>query len=381
MKKRALVTGSILMMFLGLIYAWSLFAAPLEEAFSWTRSQTSTTFSISMISFCLGSLASGYLLKKHSLKFVLNLSAFLFLLGFFMASNISQLWQLFLSYGFLCGLGVGLSYNALLASIPPHFNEKMGLASGTLLMGMGLGSLLLGSLAERLIGNLGLKTSFRILALVFFLIFMTLSRLLILPEYKPRLSSSTKNMDLASMLRTKNFWLIFIWSTLISIIGLALVSNASFIAQESGIPVSLIALSVGILSLGNGFGRLLFGRIGDLIGAKKSMYLSSGFYLLGAGLLMLAGKTGLMPAFILVGLAYGSSSILSALLVKNIYGDKYYAQNLSAVVLILIPASLIGPRLAALIFSSQGSYAGLYPWILGLALLALLPSYMVKDSC
>jgi hypothetical protein len=83
MEKRMLFIGTFLMLFLGLIYAWSLFAAPLEQAFNWNRSQTSITFSISMITFCLGSIISGIILRKRPPGNIILVSAMLFLTGFF----------------------------------------------------------------------------------------------------------------------------------------------------------------------------------------------------------------------------------------------------------------------------------------------------------
>ncbi len=171
MNKRMLCIGTFLMLFLGLIYAWSLFAAPLEEAFNWSRSQTSITFSISMITFCLGSIISGIALKKYRPGNILLISAILFLIGFFGASCITNIWGLYLSYGVLCGLGVGLSYNAILSTIPKWYPGAGGFVTGTLLMGMGLGSLILGTVVKRIIDVLVWVMTFRILAVVFFLVF------------------------------------------------------------------------------------------------------------------------------------------------------------------------------------------------------------------
>ena len=50
------VVGFILLIFLGVSYAWSIFVQPLEEEFGWLRSQTSIAFTISMVFFCVGNL-------------------------------------------------------------------------------------------------------------------------------------------------------------------------------------------------------------------------------------------------------------------------------------------------------------------------------------
>lgn len=381
MNKRLLFLGTLLMMFLGLIYAWSLFAAPLEIRFGWSRHQTSTTFSISMVFFCLGSVLSGLLLKKTSLAHVLRLSAFLFLSGFLWASRLSTLNELFLSYGVLCGFGVGLSYNGLLASLPPLFEGKTGKAGGTLLMGMGLGSLFLGALAKNLIEILSISVAFRLLAICFFTLFFTFSFLIKTPEKKNNEQYWNEvDLPLRKTLRTKDFWMIFLWASIASTLGLSVVSNASFIAGEGGISPAFLPWVVGILSLGNGLGRFIFGALGDRWGGKKAMMLSSLFFFSGALLAYYPHLFTLLIGFVLIGMAYGAPSSLSAFLMKKKFGDTYYPQNLSAAILVLIPASLIGPRVAALIYESFGVYRNLFPLIMILSIGALLPVYFLKED-
>ncbi len=60
------VVGFILLIFLGVSYAWSIFVQPLEEEFGWLRSQTSIAFTISMVFFCVGNLAAGRIMPKIS---------------------------------------------------------------------------------------------------------------------------------------------------------------------------------------------------------------------------------------------------------------------------------------------------------------------------
>ena len=55
---RFLITGVVVSLVLGMIYAWSIFTLPLENAFGWTRAQTSLTFSISIITLSVGMIFS-----------------------------------------------------------------------------------------------------------------------------------------------------------------------------------------------------------------------------------------------------------------------------------------------------------------------------------
>ncbi|HKM39869.1 MAG TPA: MFS transporter, partial [bacterium] len=317
MDRRMLAMGALLMLFLGLIYAWSLFAAPLEQVFGWSRSQTAVTFSISMTTFCLGSIGSGLMLKKHPPARILLLSAALFLLGFFLASGMTSIWGLYLSYGVLCGLGVGLSYNAILATVPKWYPGRAGFVTGTLLMGMGLGSLILGTVVNRVMEVLMWATTFRILAVVFFLVFVLGSFNLSSPKKQEQAATGGReDYSLPEMLKTRDFWLIFIWATIASAVGLGIVSNASYMAQELGVTAVALPLVVGMVSVGNGVGRLIFGAATDKFGGKRAMALSNLVYATGLALAILASKKALLfliaAGFVLIGVAFGAPSTVSA---------------------------------------------------------------------
>ncbi|MCK9216688.1 MAG: MFS transporter [Firmicutes bacterium] len=386
MKTRTLIIGTFLMLFLGLIYAWSLFAAPLEEAFNWSRSQTSITFSISMTMFCLGSIFSGMILKKRPPGNIILFSAALFLIGFFTASRIANIWGLYMSYGGLCGLGVGLSYNAILSTVPKWFPDRAGFATGTLLMGMGLGSLILGIIVNKAIDLLKWRVAFKILSIVFFVVFLTGSFLIKNPVAKKKsaeIKKIIKNYTLFEMLKTSDFWMLFIWSVIASSIGLGIVSNAGYMATEFGITSDSLALIVGMVSIGNGVGRLLFGTIADRIGGDKAMIISNLVFIGGLLLIILANKTNILSfiiiGFIMGGIGYGSSPTLSAALTKKKFGEKYYPLNLSAIVMALIPASLIGPTISAGVYQQTGQYRNVYFIMIVMAIIAFLPVKIYKE--
>ncbi len=387
MGKKTLIIGTSLMLFLGLIYAWSLFAAPLEAAFGWSRSQTSVTFSISMITFCLGSILSGLILKRRPLSNVILVSAVLFLIGFFSASKITGVWGLYLSYGVLCGLGVGLSYNAILSTVPKWMPGKAGFVTGTLLMGMGLGSLILGIAVKRIMDVLTWFSTFRILAIVFFALFLLGSMFIKNPESAEKGAvelKKSKDLPLSGVIKSKNFWMIFLWSVIASSIGLGVVSNAGYMATEAGVTTGSLALMVGMVSVGNGLGRLGFGAIVDKIGGRKAMSIGNTVFIVGMLLAIMTNKTGIITfitiGFIMGGMGYGSSPTLSAALTKKRFGEKYYPQNLSAIVTALIPASMVGPIISANIYQRTGNYLNVYYIMLGMALLAFVPIMMYKES-
>ena len=165
-----LFAGTVMLLFLGLIYAWSIFNAPFKSVYdTWTVSQLSMTFSISMIFFCLSAFVAGNLAKKISAKKILWIAAVMLFIGFVGVSMLnpqnqkSSLILLYILYGFFGGSGVGMGYNSIISTVNKSFADRAGLASGIMLLGFGLGGIVLGSLVDSIIAKIGLFTTFRIL--------------------------------------------------------------------------------------------------------------------------------------------------------------------------------------------------------------------------
>ena len=143
------VTGTVILLFAGLVYAWSVIASPLIAYFTeWNKAQISLTFTICMSFFCLGGLIGGILSKKISIRTNLWISGILFLAGFFLASKTNNLTMLYVGYGVLCGFASGFVYNGIMSCVTRWYSDKPGLISGILLMGFGIGSFIIGKVYQ-----------------------------------------------------------------------------------------------------------------------------------------------------------------------------------------------------------------------------------------
>ena len=374
----ALGIATVLLLFCGLIYAWSLFRSPIQAEFpSWNLSQLSMTFTISMIFFCIGGFLSGRLLLKRSVTLVISLSAVLVFAGFFGVSMLSpqnprtSLTLLYLCYGVLGGTGIGLSYNAILSTIGKMFPDKPGLASGIMMMGFGLGGLILGSLVTGMIESAGLFTSFKLLAAAMFLVLLAGAQAIGRmagtgksastsnqpAEKNIPAASGVKDRSASEMLRTGAFWIFIIWNVVTNSAGLMVINSAASIAAAFGAP----AVMGMIVSLFNGFGRVLIGGIYDRVGRGKTMAFDC-MLQIGSGVLLVLGALMNTPVLIIggllfAGLFYGGSPTIAASFIKREFGDRYYSVNFSIANFSLVPAALIGPTLSsALIEASGGNY-------------------------
>lgn len=383
-----LVLGVILLLFLGLIYGWSIFRSPLQSEFGWTDSQASLTFSISMMTFCLGGLVGGIINKgKNGFRINLIAAAVLLAIGFFYASNIQSLMGIYLSYGVCCGFGVGLGYNTAISTIVKWFPDKQGLISGITLMGFGFGSMILGTVAGAMIQSMGWRVTFRIFAVAFAIV-MVVGALLLRnagAEFVAYLSQGSskavtpavEEVGAAVMLRRRNFWIYFVWAIILSAAGLAIINSSAPYAQLFvGENLTLAASIAGIVSIANGVGRVIFGGMFDKIGYRLTMLIDCVVFVVASLVLMASFATKSMPvlviAFILIGLAYGGVTPTNSAFIAYFFGRENYAVNFPIVNLNLIFASFLGPMVG------NGGYMMTFGAIIVFAIVGAVLVFLLK---
>ena len=391
MKKsqKALLVGNatLMLLFLGILYTWSMFRIELAAAFpEWSAAQLSLNFTITSIGFCLGGFFSGKLFPRLGPRPGARAAAVMLLVGFVGCSFIDKLSGttalavLYVCYGAITGLGVGIGYNSIISGTSPWFPDSIGLVSGIMLMGFGLGSLLLGLAVEALCGVMSVFRVFRVCGIVIFLILMAGSFLLQRPAPAVPKAEMEDEAGLSpgKVLTTASFWVYFIWNTVASSSGLMVINSSANIALAFGCAAGL-GLTV---SLFNGLCRPLVGTMMDKLGRLGGMLIMNGILLLGGLLLITAAKTGfaalVFAGMILVGVCYGGGVTISARVIRDLYGPKYYSVNFSLSNFCMIPAAFIGPLLSGVLQDrSGGAYDSTFLLLTGMALLALAAAFLL----
>ena len=393
-----LATGTIMLMFLGLIYAWSIFARPFNAIYgSWTASNLSLTFTISMIAFCIGGFVSGKLTGKLKAGTVMRIAAVLLLTGFMGLSRLNpdnptaSLRNLYFFYGILCGGGVGIGYNSILGSVNRWFIGRVGLSSGVLLMGFGFGGMILGSVVDVLLRRVGLFSTFAILGISIFLVLAVGSLIIKVPEIKVNLDTDSKketavaqkkNFTPGEMLKTPSFWLFFFWTITVSASGLLVINSAASIAFAFGAP-AVLGLMVSVF---NGLGRVIFGQLFDRYGYSLAMVVNNIALISAGGFLVLGAMSTnvflIFAGLLLVGACFGGSPALASSVMHDFFGPVHYAINFSISNFALIPAAIIGPMISSVLLQrSGGDYTLNFVMIIALGFLALiLRSLLLKST-
>ncbi|MCC8150906.1 MAG: OFA family MFS transporter [Lachnospiraceae bacterium] len=377
------IIGVIVLLMAGLIYSWSVMSKSIGASRpDWTAAQLSLTFTIVMAFFCLGSLIAGILSKKVKARIYILLSGILLLAGFFVASlTKTSPAMLYLGFGVFCGLGAGFAYNAIMGTISAWFPDKQGLISGILLMGFGLSSFIVGKLFAAVTPSDGSDTwctTFRIMGIIIFVVMIVCSFFVVRPgdDFTPPASNSKKvvrepatDVNTGQMVRMPSFWLMYIWAIMVSAAGLALVGQASGIATQVGPNVSdgNIATVVGLISILNGIGRVIYGALYDRKGYRLTMIVDMVSFIIAALILLMALQTGnfglIVIGFLVGGFAYGGVTPMQSAVISDFFGRTYYSVNFSVIVTNLLIGSFASTIAGKLYDMSQSYLSTIYMMI------------------
>lgn len=375
----ALIAGTAMLLINGVIYAWSIYSMPFGAGFGWSNAQLGACFTVMLASFCLGGVFGGAVANRRGVRVSIPIGGILGCIGFVLCMFLQAhlIWLLFVSFA-ISGIGVGFVYNGVISAVVPRFPDKKGLASGVLLMGFGASSLVLGGLASRLIASPGFGWHLTYIltgALLLAAAFIGLP--FVLP---PRVDRDThaaapaRGLTPRQMLRTKRFWLLFGSAVIGTGFGSGLIAHASYIFVEGGASESVAALAVGLVSVMNGLGRIVFGMLNDRCGFRSSLLADAVLYIaagLIAALVLGSSAVVLVVVMMLIGACYGAVPTISASLAEEFFGPAHYGRNLGIVNLSILVGSFASTAAGA-IQTSTGSYAQAFYLFVGLEAVALV---------
>jgi MFS transporter, OFA family, oxalate/formate antiporter len=370
------VAGVLMQVAFGAVYAWSVFRIPLSQARGWTIPEVTAGFEVAIFVVGLAAFAGGLWMKRSSPRQVALISAILYGLGTVLTGSAHSLTALYLTYGVIGGAGLGLGYIVPIAVLVRWFPDKRGMITGLAVAGFGAGALVTAPIANSLIATVGVDRTFQVLGMAYLLVVLACALAMRNPPegYAPPGHNAVasrhgvptaRDFTLQQALGTWQWYALWLTLFLNTTAGIAIISQASPMAQEiSGVSAATAAGMVGLISIANGSGRLLWAWFSDAVGRRTvfvMMFLlqSAAFLLLSQvhhfGLLSLlafllllcyGGGFGTMPAF--------ATDYFGAGQIGSIYGMMLTAWGCAAV---------FGPSLVAGIRQATGHYQGAMRWL------------------
>ncbi len=399
MNRWNVIIGGVLMnLALGVIYAWSVFVAPFEEQFQWTRTEVSVVFTIAILSVGSWFVVAGFLQDRFGPRRVAAAGGILYALGFFLASYTDSLIWLYITFGAIAGAGNGFGYAIPIPVCSKWFPDRRGLAVGLVVGGYGAGSGIYGPLArEVLIPAYGWQGTMRISAVLF--LAMTLAAAYLLrnpPEgYKPpaaapdpaaggapKPAAAPAGRDYATgeMVRTPTFYLLWIAYCLGSAAGLMVISQLVPVGEAAGLGAAAgLGLTIG--AIGNTGGRVLSGWMSDTLGRLNTL---RAMVLLSAVALpvfyIVAGQVVLFYLLLIViYYCYGTLLSVFASTCADFYGTRHMGVNYGLLFSAWGVAGIVGPVIAGRVFDATGNYEQAFYIAAGLAVVALISLALARQ--
>lgn len=376
-KNRWLIAAAALgiHMSIGSAYAWSVFTNPLREEFGWSQTQVSFAFSLAI--FFLGTSAAfmGRFVERHGPRKSGMVAAVFFgvgVAGSAIATVTGSLPLLYLFYGVIGGIGLGIGYISPVSTLVKWFPDRRGLATGLAIMGFGFAALISGPAAQKLMGSVGLHLTFLILGIIYFIV-MTLSALYLAPppegwmpkgftdnvnnsriKIKEDLSQLTAN----EAVKTRRFWMLWTMLFINITCGIAILAVASPMAQEiTGMSAATAATMVGVMGLFNGVGRLGWASLSDYIG-RPNVYTAFFIIQIVAYFLLPIAFSAILFMVLLYAImtCYGGGFSSIPAYIGDIFGTKQLGAIHGYILTAWAMAGIVGPYLISFIYDRTNSY-------------------------
>ncbi len=307
-------------------YSFGIFFKPLAAEFDWTRAMTSGAFSLYMLSRGGFGILTGWATDKYGPRITVIVGGCFIGLGLLLTSQISSLWQLYICYSLLVGLGVSVAFAPLVATVARWFIKKRGLATGIVLAGIGVGTAIMPGPANYFITTYGWSMSYIIIGAAA-LVFIVLAALLLrrrpaemgLAPYggeeaakAPKPGTEKGGISLREATRTRPFWVLFVitilFATCLYMVMIHIVPNATDLEISPAVAAKFLAV-IGVSTI---VGRLGMGWLSDAIGRKLSLAIC--LFGQAAAVFALMGISGVAAFYVFAvvfGLAYGGFNVCS----------------------------------------------------------------------
>jgi OFA family oxalate/formate antiporter-like MFS transporter len=376
---------------LGTVYAWSVFRRPLSDAFGWSITEVTLTFSILILTAGFAAFLGGVWMRRSGPRRVAVCAGVLYGVGVALASlSADRLPVLYLTYGLIAGAGVGLGYIVPIATLVKWFPDRRGFITGLAVSGVAAGALIASPIAAELIESIGVLDTLAVLGVVYLVLVVGAALFLRDPPpgYRPAgwtpataggLAGGA-DFDLREALRTGQWYLLW------AIFFLNVTAGVGFISQSAPMARDLVGVGavaagglVGSAFIGDAVGRMAWPWLSDAVGRRAVLAV---ILVIQAGLFVSLSLASSPGAFALLGalvlFCYGGSSGTMAATAADLFGSRH----VGAIYGLLLTAwgfgGVVGPLVIAILRESSGGYTSALRIIAAIMLASVVLPLMIR---
>lgn len=392
-----IVAASFIIMILaqGLYIIFGVFINPLLEEFGWTRATISGAFSLSTILQGVLGIVMGGLVDRFGPRIVVTVCGVFLGAGYLLMSQVNTVWQIYLFYGVIIGIGGSGLWVPLLSPVSRWFATRRSMMTGIVMSGMTIGGIIAPLIVTRLIVAYDWRQTFIILgsvALIGIVVFAQLfrrdqGRLEQTPDVagedtRTKSSPAVIGYDFKEAAQTIQFWLfiiiLFCFGYSIIAIAVHLFPHITGLGISDVSAANVLAVNGGVGIIGNIF---VGGFIGDRIGNKKVLLI--GFALAVASLVWLLSSNELWMLHlfaVVLGIAMGSIGTSEPPLVARLFGLKNHGLIYAIIVLGFTAGAAVGPLLTGYIYDITESYRIAFLVCIAFAVIGLILTALLKPT-
>jgi len=350
--------------------AFGVFFKPVLTEFGWTRAMTSGAFSLSLLMHGVLGVVMGGLNDRIGPRIVLTICGVLVGTGYLLTSQISSLWQLYLFYGVIIGVGQSGAWVPLLSTVARWFTARRSLMCGIILTGTGIGTLIAAPVSTRLISTYDWRTSYVILGIALLVIIILAAQFLKrdpsqlgqVPygenkEGERNTNSETEGYSLSEAFHTWQFWvlisLFFCFGFLFFSVMVHIVPHSTDLGISTTNAANILA-TIGGLAIA---GRVVMGIVADRIGNRRALLI--GYILLSASVFLLVPATKMWMFYlfaVIFGFSHAGMGSSESPLVAKLFGLRSHGLILGFIDMSFTVGAAIGPVLSGYVFDLTGRY-------------------------
>ncbi|HZL59951.1 MAG TPA: oxalate/formate MFS antiporter [Stellaceae bacterium] len=375
-----LVLGLIAMMAISSPqYVWTLFTGPLNQAMGTTLAEIQVTFSLLIVLQTFFSPFQAYLVDRFGPRLLISVGAIMAGGSWILASMVTNIWALYLTYGIIGGFGTGIIYVGIIGLMVRWFPDRRGLATGLAAAGYGFGAIFTSFPIDSMIKSSGYAHTLLVWGAIQAVVGVLAAQGMKTPplDFRPAgYNPAVQKLELQSkrsyapreMLKSPVFYLLFVMMTMMSTSGLMVVSNVGPFAKEFKVAdvlvmgMAALPLSLTLSRFTNGLTRPFFGWVSDHIGREATMALA--FSLEAVAILVLFAFIDQPAMFVvltgLVFFGWGEIFSLFPSTLTDTFGPKFAATNYGFLYIAQGVGAIFGGPAAALLKQATGSWTAVF---------------------
>jgi len=381
---------------MGMATSFGMFFAPLIEDMGWTRAATSAAFSINIFIGGIFGIIGGWLNDKFGPRVVLPLFGLFSCLGYFLVSQMNAIWQFYLFFGVIVGLGSNVFVPAM-STVARWFVKRRSIMSGIAFSGSGVGLVCLPLIINWFLNAYDWRMSLVIMSITLAVVTLLAvifvrtnpTKMGLIPYGANELSlngdihadDTSNSLTVKQALKTSGFWLLFTALLCYGFCFFAFQVHINVHAIDSGISSIGAASVLTVLGVAAIIGQLGLGALGDKIGNKKMFVLGMACIVLSVITIIFARDLWAFYIFaILLGLAFGNCSTQESPLVAWLFGLASHGTLLGFFAFSFTIGAAIGPMVFGSIYDNSGSYQSAFYISGAVALFGVITSFLMKRS-